>query len=298
MINYKHLLAFVTVVRKKSFTLAAKELYMTQPAVSWQIKNLENEIDLILIERKERGTKLTDAGKQFYMYAEKIIKAHEQLIEEMKQLKCMEKGKLMVGASTVPGEYILPAYMSSFKENFPATEVSVVTGSSEEILESLMAEDIHLGVVGMKIEDSRIESRPFKKDKMVLIARNGHPLADGEKKSLKNLLDYPLIVRERGSGSRKILEEALEKKGMRLKNFQVLTELSGSRAAVTGVKHSNALAYVSSLVARDSIALEDVSEVVVPELAVNRQIFLIYNKLKTLSPLSETFLTFMLKQKD
>ena len=131
MINYKHLLAFVTVVRKKSFTVAAKELYMTQPAISWQIKNLENEIDLVLIERKERGTKLTEAGKQFYVYAEKIIKAHEQLIEEMKQLKCMEKGKLIVGASTVPGEYILPAYMSSFKEAFPATDVLVSTGSSE-----------------------------------------------------------------------------------------------------------------------------------------------------------------------
>lgn len=298
MINYKHLMAFVTVVRKKSFTIAAKELYMTQPAISWQIKNLENEIDLILIERKERGTKLTEAGKQFYIYAEKIIKAHEQLIEEMKQLKCMEKGKLLVGASTVPGEYILPAYMSSFKEAYPATEVVVSTGSSEDIVEHLIAEDIQIGVVGMKMDDSRIDSKPFKKDKIVLIVQKDHPLTTLTKVSLKDLLEYPVIVRERGSGSRKMLEDALEKKNLRLKNFAYATELAGTRASITAVKNSRSLAFVSNLVARDSIALGDVVEIPVTDLELSRQIFLIWNKLKTLSPLSETFLNFMLKQKD
>lgn len=298
MINYKHLMAFVTVVRKKSFTIAAKELYMTQPAISWQIKNLENEIDLILIERKERGTKLTEAGKQFYIYAEKIIKAHEQLIEEMKQLKCMEKGKLLVGASTVPGEYILPAYMSSFKEAYPATEVVVSTGSSEDIVEHLIAEDIQIGVVGMKMDDSRIDSKPFKKDKIVLIVQKDHPLTAMEKVSLKDLLVYPVIVRERGSGSRKMLEDALEKKNLRLKNFAYATELAGTRASITAVKNSRSLAFVSNLVARDSIALGDVVEIPVSDLELTRQIFLIWNKLKTLSPLSETFLNFMMKQKD
>lgn len=298
MINYKHLMAFVTVVRKKSFTIAAKELYMTQPAISWQIKNLENEIDLILIERKERGTKLTEAGKQFYIYAEKIIKAHEQLIEEMKQLKCMEKGKLLVGASTVPGEYILPAYMSSFKEAYPATEVVVSTGSSEDIVEHLIAEDIQIGVVGMKMDDSRIDSKPFKKDKIVLIVQKDHPLIAMEKVSLKDLLVYPVIVRERGSGSRTMLEDALEKKNLRLKNFAYATELAGTRASITAVKNSRSLAFVSNLVARDSIALGDVVEIPVSDLELTRQIFLIWNKLKTLSPLSETFLNFMMKQKD
>lgn len=298
MINYKHLLAFVTVVRKKSFTVAAKELYMTQPAISWQIKNLENEIDLVLIERKERGTKLTEAGKQFYVYAEKIIKAHEQLIEEMKQLKCMEKGKLIVGASTVPGEYILPAYMSSFKEAFPATDVLVSTGSSEQIVEELISEDIHLGVVGMKIEDSRIESRPFKKDKVVVIVRKGHPLTKAKEVVLKDLTAYPIIVRERGSGSRKLLEEQLEKKNLRLKNFVYFVELSGSRSAITAVKNSNSIAFVSSLVAKDGLALGELETVEVADMDLGRDIYLIHNKLKTLSPLSETFLNFMLKQKD
>lgn len=298
MINYKHLLAFVTVIRKKSFTVAAKELYMTQPAISWQIKNLENEIDLVLIERKERGTKLTEAGKQFYVYAEKIIKAHEQLLEEMKQLKCMEKGRLIVGASTVPGEYILPAYMSSFKEAYPATDVLVTRGSSEEIVEDLLTEDIHIGVVGMKIEDSRIESRSFKKDQMVLIARKGHPLAEAGEVSAAELTGYPLVIRESGSGSRRLLVEQLEKKGIKLKDFAYLTELSGSRSAVTAVRNSNSIAFVSSLVAGDSLALGDLVQVKVKDLDLNREIYLIHNKLKTLSPLSETFLKFMLRQKD
>ncbi len=298
MINYKHLLAFVTVVRKKSFTMAAKELYMTQPAISWQIKNLENEIDLLLIERKERGTKLTEAGKQFYVYAEKIIKAHEQLIEEMKQLKCMEKGKLIVGASTVPGEYILPAYMSSFKNAYPATDVMVSTHSSECIVDNLISEDIHIGVVGIKIDDSRIESKPFKKDKVILIVRSGHPLLKIEKVTIKDVLPYPIIVREKGSGSRKTLEDKMESKGLRLKNFAYFTELSGNRSAITAVKNSDSVAFVSSLVAGDSIALGTIKAVEVEDFDLSRNIYLIHNKLKTLSPLSETFMKFMLKQKD
>ena len=298
MINYKHLLAFVTVVRKKSFTVAARELYMTQPAISWQIKNLESEIDLILIERKERGTKLTEAGKQFYIYAEKIVKAHEQLLEEMKQLKCMEKGKLIVGASTVPGEYILPAYMSSFKDTYPTTEVEIITGSSETIVEDLINEDIHIGVVGMKINDSRITSVSFKKDKVILVVRKNHPLAKMTSVTAKDLLKYPLVVREKGSGSRKLLEDQLEKKGLRLKHFPYYNELSGSRAGITAIKNSDCLAFVSSLVAEDSLKLGDVEEVKLEDFNMNRNIYLIYNNLKTLSPLSETFLNFMINEKD
>lgn len=298
MINYKHLLAFVTVVRKKSFTVAARELYMTQPAISWQIKNLEGEIDLVLIERKERGTKLTEAGKQFYVYAEKIVKAHEQLLEEMKQLKCMEKGKLIVGASTVPGEYILPAYMSSFKDTYPTTEVEIITGSSELIVEDLINEDIHIGVVGMKINDSRITSISFKKDKIILIVRKNHPLVSLSKVSAKDLLKYPLVIREKGSGSRKLLEDQLEKKCLRLKHFPYYNELSGSRAGVTAVKNSDCLAFVSSLVAEDSLKLGDVEKIELEDFNMNRNIYLIYNNLKTLSPLSETFLKFIVNKKD
>lgn len=298
MINYKHLLAFVTVVRKKSFTIAAKELFMTQPAISWQIKNLEGEIDLQLIERKERGTKLTEAGKQFYVYAEKIIKAHEQLIEEMKQLKCMEKGKLIVGASTVPGEYILPAYMSSFKDAYPATDVMVTTTSSDDVVENLISEDIHIGVVGMKVDDSRIESRPFKKDKVIMIVKDGHPLLKLDKVCIKDVLAYPIVVREKGSASRRVLEDKMETKGLKLKNFAYFTELSGNRSAITAVKNSNSVAFVSSLVAGDSLALGCVKAVEVDDFDLSRNIYLIHNKLKTLSPLSETFLNFMLKQKD
>lgn len=298
MINYKHLLAFVTVVRKKSFTVAAKELYMTQPAISWQIKNLENEIDLILIERKERGTKLTEAGKQFFTYAEKIVKAHEQLMEEMKQLKCMEKGKLIVGASTVPGEYILPSYMSSFKDAYPTTEVEILTGSSEHIVEDLLNEDIHIGVVGMKVNDSRINSITFKKDEVILVVRKNHPLTSLSKVTPKDIIKYPLVIREKGSGSRKLLEDQLEKNGFRLKNFPYYNELSGSRSGITAIKNSDALAFASSLVAADSIKLGDVVKVKVDNLDMKRDIYLIHNNLKTLSPLSETFFNFMKNKKD
>lgn len=298
MINYKYLLAFVTVVRKKSFTVAARELYITQPAISWQIKNLEGEIDLVLIERKERGIKLTEAGRHFYVYAEKIVKANEQLLEEMKQLRCMEKGKLIIGASTVPGEYILPVYMGSFKDAYPATDVEIITGSSNIIVEDLINEDIHIGVVGMKINDSRITSVSFKNDTIILIVRKNHPLTRIPKVLLKDILKYPLVVREKGSGSRKLLEDQLENKGLMLKHFPYYNELSGSRSGVTAVRNSDCLAFVSSLVAEDSLKLGEVEKIKLEDFNMNRDIYLTYNNLKTLSPLSETFLKFMVNKKD
>lgn len=298
MINYKYLLAFTTVIKKKSFTGAAKELYMTQPAISWQIKNLENEIGLILIERKERGTKLTEAGKRFYMYAEKIIKAQEQLIEEMKQLKCMGKGRLLIGASTVPGEYILPVYINRFKEEYPSADVFILTGSSESICEQLLHEDIHIGVIGAKLEDTRIEFKSFKKDKVILIANNDHPLTKLREVTLEDIVKYPIVIREHGSGVRKIVEDTLDKYNYKLRHFSYCIELSGSRSGITAVKNSNSIAWVSNIVARDSIALNEVKEILVKDVNLNREIYLIRHKIKILSPLSEAFFNFILKQMD
>ena len=295
MVNYKHLLAFVTVVRKKSFTVAAKELFLTQPAISWQIKNLENEVDLVLIERKERGTKLTEAGKQFYLYAEKIIKAYEQLMEEMKQLKCMEKGRLLVGASTVPGEYILPKYMGLFKETYPSTDVIVSTGPSEIMGEKLLNGDIHMGVIGAKLEDSRIESKLFLQDEIVMVCRTGHPLADKKKVTLDNVIEYPLIVRERESGVRHTLEDSLSERGYRLRHFPYYTELSGSHSGITGVQNSDAVSFVSNIVAKENLANGTINVVDIADFKMPRNIYIIYNQLKTLSPLSETFLEFMMR---
>lgn len=219
-------------------------------------------------------------------------------MEEMKQLKCMEKGKLIVGASTVPGEYILPSYMSSFKDAYPTTEVEILTGSSEHIVEDLLNEDIHIGVVGMKVNDSRINSITFKKDEVILVVRKNHPLTSLSKVTPKDIIKYPLVIREKGSGSRKLLEDQLEKNGFRLKNFPYYNELSGSRSGITAIKNSDALAFASSLVAADSIKLGDVVKVKVDNLDMKRDIYLIHNNLKTLSPLSETFFNFMKNKKD
>lgn len=296
MINYKNLVAFVTVVRKKSFTVAAKELFLTQPAISWQIKNLEDEIELVLIERKERGTKLTEAGKQFFFYAEKVIKAQEQLVEEMKQFKCMEKGRLLAGASTVPGEYIIPQYISLFKETYPASDIGVVIGSSESIVEKLLNDEIHVGVVGIAAEDSRIESKLLLRDQIVLACRKGHPLTKKSGVKLKDLIEYPLILREQGSGSRKALEDTLEEKEIRNKDFTYYTELSGSYSGIVAIKNSDAITFISSIVAKEHLKSKEIEIIPIEDLQMDRNFYVIYQKSKTLSPLSETFLKFMLKR--
>lgn len=294
MLDYRQLLAFVNVVEGGSFTHAAKALYMTQPAISWQIKSLEQELELQLIERKERNIVLTDAGKLFYAHARRIVRQYEEAINEMEQFKGLEKGNLLIGASTIPGEYILPTIIGAFKDNFPGATIAMQIADTGAIIELLLAGEIHLGITGAKVKEPKLKWESFFKDEVVLISGPNHPLAKEGSVTLEQLKKQDFIAREKSSGTWMVVKEELQKKGLNPDDLQVVMEIGSTRAVITAVEAGLGLSFVSHLAVKDALELGLVKEITVEDLSIQRDLYLTYNKKKTLSPLALEFRKYVL----
>ena len=148
MVNYKQLLAFVTVVDEGGFTAAAKKLFITQPAVSWQIKTMEKALDVLLIERCERDILLTQVGEIFYRNAKIIIDQYKVMGEDIEQFKNNENGNIRIAASTIPGEYLLPSLIKRFKLVHPHINTKLYISDSKDVIDRksvVVGNSVHLG---------------------------------------------------------------------------------------------------------------------------------------------------------
>lgn len=294
MLDYKQLMAFVKVVENKSFTKAAKALYMTQPAVSWQIKSLEEDLKLQLLERRERYIQLTEAGKLFYLHARRLVSQYERMLEEMEQFKGLERGRLILGASTIPGEYLLPAFIGTFKRALPGVEIYLQISNTGAIVERLLDDELHLGVIGAKVKENKLEQLPFMEDELILIAHPNHPLALKEQVFLADLKGQPLVMREATSGTRLVLSQRLEEKGFSWDELEIVMELGSTRAVITAVEAGVGLSWVSRWSVKDALQLGNVVEIPVEDFVIQRPLYLAYNNRRTLSPLALAFKEFLL----
>lgn len=201
-------LVFLAVVENKSFTKAAKQLHMTQPAVSQAIHNLEEKIGTTLIERKQKSFHLNKAGEVVYAYAKKMQAKHVQMQTIVAELKEEPAGTLIVGASYTIGEYIVPKILQPLHEAYPLIEPHVMIGNTETIVQKLFAHEIDIGLVEGTVDDPRLESKAFMTDEMYMIAGRGHPVQ--KETSILDLAAYTWIIRENGSGTRKMTEALME----------------------------------------------------------------------------------------
>ncbi|WP_227763129.1 selenium metabolism-associated LysR family transcriptional regulator [Zhaonella formicivorans] len=294
MLDYKQLLSFVKVAESGSFTKAAKNLYMTQPAISWQIKSLEDEMGLLLFERKERHVLLTEAGRLFYGHARRLVKLYEQLLNEMEQFKGMERGRLIIGASTIPGEYILPAFIGAFKKEYPGVELAMQIADTGAIVELLLGDEVHLGVIGAKIKEPKLELKPFLQDELILVAAPTHPLVAREYISMDDIKGQCVITREAGSGTQMVIEEKLKECGLRLGELKISMELGSTRAVITAVEAGLGLSWVSRWAVQEALSLGRVAELQTEGLTIRRELYLAYNNRRTLSPLACAFKDYIL----
>lgn len=202
-------LVFIAVVENKSFTKAAEQLHMTQPAVSQSIRNLEEKIGVRLIERKQKSFYVNEVGEIVYTYAKKMCTIDDQMKTVVAELKEEPAGALTIGASYTIGEYIIPGILQPLHEAYPYIEPNVMIGNTEKIVEKLLAHEIDIGLVEGDVDRSRIDSKPFMTDEMYMIAGNGHPVQN--ETSIFDLAAYTWIIRESGSGTRELTESLLKK---------------------------------------------------------------------------------------
>jgi DNA-binding transcriptional LysR family regulator len=268
--NIKQLEAFTLVVELGSFTRAAKLMFMTQPAISFQIKALEEQLGLQLLERAERRVFLTEAGKLVYVEAKKILASNRSILEYLAQLRGLNKGTLNLGASTIPGEYLLPQFLGEFKRMHPEIKLKLEIGSTQRITELVLAREVDLAVVGAAKLHPYLEYQPLFTDEVVVIVGTNHPLAEQKSITIAQLTAQQLIFREKGSGTRIVLEERLGQAGFAPEELNIVLELGSTRAIITAVQGNLGVGMVSGLAVNEALELGTVHQLKVTGLDLHR----------------------------
>ena len=284
----RHFETFLKIAELKSFTKAAEELYLTQPTVSKQIVDLERFFDVRLIDRTKRTFMLTKAGEILLRHAKDMLTLKKDTIEAIAAFKGLKKGTIVVGASTIPGIYILPKVLSAFKKQFDGIGIKLIVSDTKDIVGKMEEGEIDIGFVGARNETKKIAYKKLVDDTIVMIAPSGFP----DIIELNDLKSYPLVNREPGSGTRNHFEASLKKtKGVDFAGLTVVAELSDTEAIKEAVKNNMGISYISKMAITDEITsgkLKCVSVRGFPE--IKRSFYVITRKGKTIPPQAKALL--------
>jgi DNA-binding transcriptional LysR family regulator len=295
--DMKHLKTFCKVAETGSFSRAGEAIYLTQPTVSGHIASLEQEVGLKLFDRLGRRVALTNGGQVLYRYAKEILRLRDEAVNAIYEFSHLLKGRITIGGSTIPGEYFLPKVMGRFQTEAPDITISLVIADSQQIIDMLRAGDIEVGVVGMLFDGEGIDAYLLFRDRVIICAPARHPLASRGEISWEALRAAPLLIRERGSGTRKAFERHVAAAGLRMDDFRIAGEMGSSTAVKEGVKADLGVGIISDLAVRDEIEGGSITEVHVqghPALA--RDFFAVVPAGRDLSPPARRFLEFLQTQ--
>lgn len=274
MENFR-LKVFRAVAEQASFRKASEALHLSQPAVSQQIHALEEELGLRLFDRSGTRTSLTPAGKLLLKYAQRSAHVLEEAKAALARLDGEISGELRLGASTTVAQYILPRILGAFLKDNPKVTLSVVSGNTEEIVALLLRESILLGMIEGPPLSKEVHVEKFLDDRMLLIAPASHEWAGVESVPLGVLAEVPLLLREQGSGSRRVVEQAIRKAGLPLSRLQIRMELDSTEAIVSGVEAGLGLGFVSEWAIGKALRLGTLALVRVENLEIRRDLTLV-----------------------
>jgi DNA-binding transcriptional LysR family regulator len=293
--NLKQLEVFLWVAELKGFTKAAKRLYMSQPAVSFQIQSLEEFLGVKLFWRNEKNVILTEAGKLLFEQAKQVVAHYYKIKSAINDLKELKTGSFTIGASTIPGEYVLPKLIGNFHRQFPGIQINMRIAGSAQIETWLLNRDIDIGFCGTPISGKEIECLPFLTDHLVLIAPPDHFRKAGEEVKIDNLIKEKFILRESGSGTRKTFEASLARIGISKEQLNVVMEMGSTRAIITAVEAGLGVSVVSFLAAREPLLLGLIKEIPVHDLDLNRKLYVIRDQSWMNNFAAEAFYNFISK---
>jgi DNA-binding transcriptional LysR family regulator len=286
---------FCKIVELKSFSRAAEAVYLTQPTVSGHIKGLEGFVGLKLLDRLGREVVPTKAGALLYGYAKQVLALRSQAIQALEEYKGSLKGHLVIGGSTIPGEYVLPGMLARFKARYPDVSITLKIADSREIIRGVLEGAYELGAVGAKFEDGQLVYVKLLEDELVLALPAEHRWSDRSEVPLDELLEQPMILREVGSGSRKAFEEALQVAGLDTTALRVVAELGSTEAVRQAVRGGAGISVVSLRAIQDDLERGTLRTVSLEGVRLRRDFYLVYHKNRSRSPLCETFATFLLE---
>jgi DNA-binding transcriptional LysR family regulator len=251
----RQLAAFCAVVERRSFSQAAEQLGVTQPAVSLQIRSLEKRLGLQLLDRSGRRVEPTEAGQRLYRSAQRLLALEEQLLAELVgDAEGELTGRLEIGASTGPGGTVLPVVLAEFQRLHPGVHVALAVSDTQHVVEQVARREVELGVVGASRRHRGVVFEPFFRDEVVLAVPRGHRFAD-RTVTLEELKGEPLVLMQEGAGVRQVIEEELRVAGVRLRDLDVRLELGLQESARSAVVAGYGVTFISrSAIEADLVA--------------------------------------------
>lgn len=288
-----YLETFSKAAELSSFTGAAKALRLSQASVSQRIQTLEKTLGKPLFKRQGGRVLLTEAGQKVYEFAQRILDLHREVRREVTGHVAPLVGELLLAASSVPGEHLLPALLSAFGQKHRHVRVSATVSDSMSVMAQVERGEVSLGLVGRKAKKAHLEFRYLASDRMVLIVPPGHALSGRKKVTVKQVSAHALILREAGSGLRHCFEKSLERAGRSLADLQVAMELGSNEAIKEAVLQGVGVAVLSTYAVQKELKAHQLLALEVSDLHCDRDMFIVQDKRRVLPLPARLFLTFL-----
>ena len=287
----RHLQIFTAVYRTRSFTKAAEELYTSQPTISEHMKNLEDRLGCRLFDRLGRSISPTPEADLLYPRAQEILDEMHKLETSLASSAKTVHGELIIGASTIPGEYLLPQWAAEFNNRYPELSFEIIIKDSGRIIDDLSTNKIYLGVVGAKLPTENLEFTPFEGDELVLAA--SQDLAIPPTIDPPELINYDFLIREQGSGTGRTVEQFLNQKDIDQNSLKIRATLGSSTAVKEAIKSGLGIGFISRTAIRDELAQGAVKVIEVDGLSMKRSFYVVTPKKRTLPYRYQLFKSFL-----
>lgn len=289
--DLRQLEVFHAVCEERSFSRAAERLDLSQPTVSGHIKALERFFGTVLLDRLGRETVPTAAGELLYRHSAQLLEGKRLALEAMSRLLGGLEGDLSLGASTIPGEYLLPVLIGRFHEGCPGVRIRVEISDSRAVIRDVEEGRVELGFVGAQLAEGDVEFRRFASDRLVLAVPATERWREVENVSFDALREEPLVLRERGSGTRATLERRLAEAGYGLRGFNVVAEFGSTAAVKEAVRAGVGWSVLSDLALRTETAAGLIRSPAIDRVGSwERSFFVVRDPRRTTSPSAEGFL--------
>lgn len=280
---------FFTVANRLSFTKAATELFITQPAISKHIQELEEEYKIKLFERNGSKISLTPGGKLLFKHAKNIFEIYREIDFELGILIDQQRGMLRLGASTTISQYIIPPLLARFHQKMKGIKVNLLNGNTEQIEKALLNKEIEIGIVEGQSKNQSIKYSPFLKDELVLVCNNKNPLADKGEITKEALLSLQFVTREPGSGTLEVMEHALKQFKIKLSDMQIEMQLGSTESIKSYLMNSDCVAFMSIHAIKKELKNKELVMLDVNNLVIERSFYIISLQGKT-EALSDLFI--------
>jgi len=257
----RRLQVFHTVAKVMSFTKAAEALHMTQPAVTFQVKQLEDFFNTRLFDRTHNKITLTEAGKVVYDYSAQVLELYERMNSDVREMTGEVSGTLVVGASTTVAEYMLPSLLGAFKKQYNDVNIRLQVGNTDAIVAMVENNMIDFGLVEAPVLNKNLDVHVCRIDEMQFICPKDHPLAKRNKVTIEDIRQYGYVSREEGSGSRAVIDAYIREQGMKYSDLNVVMELGSPESVKMAVESDVGVAIVSRTTLVKELKLDTLSAI-------------------------------------